>query len=202
MTNNTEQTILTKAREHFVRYGFAATRMQDIADAAEINKAMLHYYFRSKEKLYLEILSQTLNTMVPMFANAMGYKGTFWEKVDKLVETYVSTLIDQPDLPLFIMSELSQQKDRFVEELKKQTGYFPAVQSFLLQMQQEMEAGNIRKVDPMHLFLNIIGMTVFPFIAKPIFVTVFEVSNKDFDLMMSERKNIILGFLRNALDIN
>ena len=202
MAKNTEQIILTKAREQFVRYGFAATRMQEIADAAEINKAMLHYYFRSKEKLYLEILSQTLNTVVPMFANAMGYKGTFWEKTEKLVETYVSTFIDQPDLPLFIISELSQQRERFVEELKKQSGYFPAAQSFLLQMNKEMDAGNIRKIDPMHLFLNIIGMTVFPFIAKPVFVTVFEVSDKNFDSMMSERKEIILGFLRNALRIN
>ncbi|MEO1434911.1 MAG: helix-turn-helix domain-containing protein, partial [Bacteroidota bacterium] len=67
MRSETENRILEIARSEFVKNGFSGTRMQAIADKAEINKAMLHYYFRSKEKLYREIFQDILNTMVPRF---------------------------------------------------------------------------------------------------------------------------------------
>ena len=202
MAKDTEQIILEVARKQFVQNGFAGTRMQEIADEAGINKAMLHYYFRSKEKLYKEILVHTLDYMIPKFAEALGTPGTFWEKMEAIVETYTTTLIGQPDIPFFIMSELSQQREGFVEELKKKASYFPAVQNFIIQMNMEMEAGKIKEMPPIHLFLNIMGMTVFPFMAKPIFCTIFNVPDKDFESLMSERKTVILDFIKNALRVD
>ena len=201
MAKDTEQIILEVARKHCVQNGFAGTRMQEIADEAEINKAMLHYYFRSKDKLYHEIISQTLDTVIPNFAAALRTDGGFWEKVEKVVKTYIEMLIKNPDLPFFIMSELSQKRERFIEELKKRAQFFPAIQSFLQQMITDMEKGKIRQVAPVHLLLNIMSMCVFPFIAKPIFCTVIELPDAEFENLMKERVEEILDFLRHALKV-
>jgi TetR/AcrR family transcriptional regulator len=199
MEQDTELRILNTARKHFIQKGFSATRMQEIADEAGINKALLHYYFRSKEKLYQEIVSRTLQKAIPRFISAMAMKGSFWEKTERLVDTYISTILENPDLPIFIMSELSQKKESFIEELKKQASDFKDVQSFIQLMLEEMAAGNIRNIPPAHLMLNIMGMTVFPFMAKPVFSTIFEISEEDFTELMEERKTVIMHFLKSAL---
>ena len=199
MAKVTEQEILEIARKHFVRKGFAAARMQEIADEAGINKAMLHYYFRSKDKLYHEIVKQTLNFMIPKLVKAIEYEGTFWEKIEKLINTYIDTLSEHPDIPFFIIAELSQKRERFIEELKNKSVHFPTAQKFMMEMMNEMAQGNIKEFPPIQLFLNIIGMTVFPFMTKPVFQTIFEVPEKDFDEMMMQRKKVILDFVKSAL---
>ena len=93
MAEDKEQLILEVARKQFVQKGFAATKMQDIAEEAGVNKALLHYYYRSKAKLYHQIIVQTLDKMIPRFAEAMAKEGTFWERVDYLVTTYIELLI-------------------------------------------------------------------------------------------------------------
>lgn len=200
MKNDTELAILDVARKQFVKNGFGSTRMQEIANEAGINKAMLHYYFRSKEKLYQEIITQIFSTILPRLAKAIGQKATFWDRLEKIIETYISTLLEQPDIPFFIMSEISQKRESFIAEIKKRSEYFPVVQSFLVQMHQEMELGNIKKMPPIHLFLNIMGMTVFPFISKPIFCTVLDFSDQDFEALMKERKTILMNFIKSALE--
>jgi len=200
MENNTELLILKTARKHFVQNGFVATRMQDIADEAGINKALLHYYFRSKNKLYQQIVESILDEILPRVAKALEYDGTFWERVEKIVHTYIEMLLEQPDIPVFMMTELSQQRATFVEHLKKRAHFFPAMQSFIGQMAQEIQQGNIRAVPPLHLFLNMLGMTVFPFVAKPVFCTLFDYSGAAFDELMQERAAIILDFMKNALE--
>jgi AcrR family transcriptional regulator len=199
MADTTEQLILNTARKHFVNNGFAATRMQEIADEAGINKAMVHYYFRSKEKLYSEIIGHTLDAILPKLSKAMSTPGTFWEKLDAIVSIYVKTLTDQPEIPFFVMSEISQKRERFVSELKKRSSFFPAVQSFLAQMHEEMEAGRMRIIPPFHLFLNIMGMTIFPYMSKPIFITVLDVGEAQFEELMKERKEVIINFIKHAL---
>jgi len=199
MENNTELLILKTARKHFVQNGFVATRMQDIADEAGINKALLHYYFRSKNKLYQQILESILDEVMPKLAKALEHDGSFWERMDKIVHAYIEMLLEQPDIPFFIMTELSQQRATFVEHLKKRAHFFPAMQSFIGQMAEEMQQGNIRTVPPLHLLLNLLGMTVFPFIAKPVFCTIFDYSDKGFEELMQERAAVILDFMKNAL---
>jgi AcrR family transcriptional regulator len=199
MEKDTEKNILKVARKHFVQKGFAATRTQEIADEVGVNKALVHYYFRTKEKLYLEIVKQVLDSMVPRVARAMSTEGDFWERVEAVVETYTSVLIKEPDTPFFIMSELSQQRERFVAELQKRAAFFPAIQQFLIKMQEAMATGEIKDIPPVHLMLNIISMTVFPFMAKPVFCTIFSFSESDFTNLMMERKAFIMSFLRGAL---
>jgi TetR/AcrR family transcriptional regulator len=204
MEKTTESRILSTARKHFVRNGFAGTRMQEIADEAGINKALLHYYFRSKGKLYEEVIDASLHVLLPPLATAMGRTGTFDERLEGVIETYITTLLANPDIPVFIISELSQRQESLIVRMKAQSEFFPAAQSFILQMSIEMDEGKIRKMPPMHLLLNIVGLIVFPFIAKPIFQTIFDVDQSDFRNLMQERKAVVMEFIQNALipDLN
>ena len=98
------------------------------------------------------------------------------------------------------MSEISQEQDRFVSELKLRAHYFPAAQGFVTSMQEEMAAGRLRQIPPLHILLNITSMTVFPFVAKPVFCTIFNFPEGSFNQLMGERKAIIMTFLRAALE--
>ena len=119
MPNDTQQLILNTARKHFVQKGYAGARTQEIADEAGINKALLHYYYRSKEQLFHEITINILSTIIPEFTKAIDNNGTVWEKLEIMVEKYIHTLSEHPDIPFFIMSEISQQREGFIAELKK-----------------------------------------------------------------------------------
>ncbi len=202
MKEDKEQLILDTARKHFISKGFSGTRMQEIANEAGINKALLHYYFRSKDKLYKEVISQTLGKFIPEMAAALSSSGTFFERTEILVNTYIETITKNPELPLFIMSELTQNKAGFVAEMQKHASFFPAIFSFIQQMVTEMEAGKIRKIDPMQLMISILGMTIFPFMAKPVICKVFGKNEVQFDEMMFERKAFIVDFIKNALKKN
>lgn len=176
--------------------------MQEIADEAGINKAMLHYYFRSKEKLYHAIVIETLGQIIPKLAAALKQEGSLWERIERVVNTYIDTLVDNPDIPFFIMSELSQKRERFVLELKQRAQYFPAIKGLLMQITQEIQAGNIKPIPPLHLILNIMGMTIFPFMAKPVFCTILDFPEQDFGELMEERKVVIVEFLKSALRVD
>lgn len=202
MAKDTEQIILETARKHFVQYGYAATRTQDIAEEAGVTKAMLHYYFRTKEKLYNQILVSILDYVVPKLAGVMAKQGEFWPHLERILDTYFEMLMANPDIPFFIMTELSQRKgDILIAELQKRASFFPAGLVFLQKMQQEMDAGRIKSIPPIQLILNILGMTVFPFIVRPIFSTIFNYSDEAYQKMMLERKGIVLDFVKNALRV-
>jgi TetR/AcrR family transcriptional regulator len=199
MDTDSKQRILDTARKHFVQKGFAATRTKEIAEETGFTKAMLHYYFRTKDQLYQAVLEQTISKVLPRLAKAMATEGSFMERTEHLVHTYIEILSKNPELPLFVMSELAQQKASFIAEIQKQAGHFPAIFFFIQQMNTEMEEGKIRSMPPMQLILNILGMSVFPFMAKPMITNIFGVSDAEFIELMEQRKTIIVDFIKHSL---
>jgi len=162
---------------------------------------MLHYYFRSKDKLYHQVTIQVLQTIMPKVAEVMQKEESLEEKIENLVDTYINLLIAEPDIPMFIMSELSQKRERFVEELKKNAIHFSVIQNFITLIQKEVDEGNIRQIAPAQLILNIMSLTIFPFMAKPIYMTIFNFPEENFEGLMRERKTMILDFIKNALKV-
>lgn len=199
MANETEQKIMQVARRQFVQKGFAATRMQSIADEAGINKAMVHYYFRSKEKLYREIVAHTLSTVIPHFGKGLQAKGDTLDRLDSIVRTYMEAIRANPDAPFFIMSELAQQRPDFITELRKRVHFEPAIFDLMQQMSTDIEAGKIRQIQPFQLMLNVMSMCGFPFIAKPIFTNLMQLSESDFEALMEHRAQEVITFVRAAL---
>lgn len=196
---STEEQILKVAKEVFTRKGYAATRMQEIADLAEINKAMLHYYFRSKEKLFNAILEQTMKEIAPEFIAALKKEGTTLERFENIVRAYIGTIRANPHMPIFILHELSQNRTSLIESIKEKMAEVPDFTELMAQIQRDIAAGEIKAFNPIHLLLNVMSMCIFPFIARPIFSSLVEIPIEMYDMILQQREEEIMLFLRSAL---
>lgn len=201
MAEYTETAILEAARKVFIKRGFSGARMQEIADEAQINKAMLHYYFRSKEKLFEVIIEDTMAMIVGKFGQALESEGTVIEKLERIIEVYISNIRENPHMPIFILHELSQNRLQFLEAVKSKIHRMPNFLEFFQQIQKEQEAGLIKPVPPVHLLLNVLSMCVFPFVVKPVFCNIIEIPEEQFDMLMNHRVEVVSQFVRNALEV-
>ncbi|GEP96936.1 TetR/AcrR family transcriptional regulator [Chitinophaga cymbidii] len=196
--NTTEQQIIAAARKIFVQKGLAGARMQDIADEAGINKAMLHYYYRSKDKLFEivfdEAVSQLLAGVNDIFEKDMPAR----EKIVAAVEHYITSLNKAPYLPLFVVHEISQNPERILQKFSN-TALLPNMRMFLKELAVEMENGTMRKVDPWQLMVSLISMCVFPFVGRPLLQAIFQVNDKAFAKTMEDRKKFITDFVLTSL---
>lgn len=194
---NTEKKILDAAKIVFLDKGFDGARMQEIADKAGINKALLHYYFRSKEKLFDAIFQEAFQQFIPKIAEIMMTDKPLFEKLEFFIDTYLTMLSNNPHLPSFVLHEINRNPEKLVN-IFKNSGIRPEYLGMAIA--KEVEAGNIKPVQPIHLIVNILGMCLFPFIAKPI-IKGFLFSNNDkiFSEFLSERKKEIKQFVINSI---
>lgn len=181
---STEEKIKAAAQRVFMKKGYAATRTRDIAEEAGINLALLNYYFRSKENLFDLIMMEKLSKFFGGIAPVLNDLGTSLEQKFTLVSNnYIDLLIANPDLPLFILSEVRTNPDRFVSNL-------PVAKivdsSFIKQLQERQP-----DVHPLHFLMNLLGLSVFPFIMRPVFRSSGVMSDKMFKTRMEERKAAI-----------
>ena len=172
--------------------------MQEIADEAGINKALLHYYFRSKEKLFEKIFQDVINKISAGISKDIDSDLSVFEKLEHLIGLYIDVISENPYLPVFIINEIYRNPKRMQSLLEK--GMFPSLINFFSQLMQEMNIGKMRSIHPMHLFLNIIGMVVLPFAAKPMLGPALDKNmGIDYNKILSERKRVITEFVFNAL---
>ncbi len=194
----TEKIILETARQVFIRKGFDGARMQEIADEASINKALLHYYFRNKEKLFMAIFVEVIQSFILSSVKLIQDPGhSVFDKIRLFVEKYISLIQENPYLPGFILNELNRRPDRLVG-IFKSSGL--ELDYFFSQIEKEIREGKIKPVEPEHLLINMISMCVFPFVGKPMINTIIlSYSEKDFNLFMEERKRTIPEFIINSI---
>lgn len=195
---NTEEKILEAAREVFTQKGFAAARMQEIADEAGINKGLLHYYFRSKNRLFQAVFKEAFGKVVQHINQIFETELPLFEKIEIFVNRYMDILIKNPEIPAFVINELNQKGAKFVDELIEK-GQRPNPLPLILQIQAEVEAGNIRPVNPFHLVLSILSMCVFPFIARPLFQSFTQVNDQQYMQLMQNRAQEITDLIINSI---
>jgi len=187
---STEEKIKNAARTVFHQKGFAATRTRDIAEAAGINLALLNYYFRSKQKLFDIIMLETLQAFVQSMGGLFNDESsTLDEKVKTLVERYIDLLIQQPEIPLFIMSEIRTNPQALIQKINIQEVLMKS--HFVRQFQEAVAEGRIAPQNLMQFLMNIVGLTVFPFIASPMLKMIGNLEDKQFNQLMLERKTLI-----------
>jgi len=154
----TEQKILDAARKVFIAKGMAGARMQDIADEAGINKAMLHYYFRSKEKLFETIFKELSIEFLPRVNAIFESDLSLFEKIEVFCSEYISRMMENPFIPLFIVNEINKQPEIFLK--KMWGGKRPQIGKFLQQIESEIQKGAIERIHPAQLMLNMVSMCV------------------------------------------
>lgn len=196
---STEENILEAAKTVFTQKGYAATRMQEIADTAGINKAMLHYYFRSKDKLFRVIFLEALDLLAPVVLRVLKSDKPILGKVYDLIDAELEMNLSHPHLALFIMNELSQNPEGLREELRRRVGDQGMLKDFAHQMQTEIEAGKIRAYDPLHLIINTMSMCIMPFIAQPFLITMSGMADEQYRGFLETRAGVIKQFVGMAL---
>lgn len=191
---STEDKILKAASKVFTEKGFSGTRTRDIAEEAGINLALLNYYFRSKEKLFEKVMRVKIvllfGQIIPIVTNE---KTSLEEKIDLASEKYFEILSKNPNLPLFVISEI-QKKNSGVKSLLPMERVMK--NSFLVKQITEKKPD----MNPFHFLFNFLGMTIFPFIARPV-ISGFDLMNdKEFQDFVAERRTMIPVWIKTMLD--
>jgi AcrR family transcriptional regulator len=192
-----EVLILDAARRVFIRNGYEGTSMQMIADEAGMNKALLHYYFRNKDRLFEAVFMEAFGKMAPKLIQVIISDKSFQEKIYTFVNEYITTLMDIPEIPLFIMHELKRNPQR-IAELVSRSGIDP--RKIMSLIDAEIQKGTIKQIDPYQLLVNMLGMCIFPFAARPIIEGfIFRNDTKQFEIFMENRKKEVAEFILNAI---
>lgn len=196
---STEDKIKKAALKLFTQKGFAATRTRDISEEAGINLALLNYYFRSKEKLFELLMTEILQEFFKGITAILNDRNTsLGEKVKIFVVKYTTLLKQQPDLPIFIFHEIKLNP----EKLASRTGVNQLFKSyFFSQLKDEMKSQKQQDTHPLHYFINMIGMSVFPFIAAPLLKHIAGINNRDFEALVDERVHLIPKWVQASLKV-
>lgn len=202
---DTQRRILEAAHEVFVRRGTAGARMQEIADEAGVNKALLHYYFRSKSGLADAVFQRVARGIFARVAEVAGSERALEEKVRHIVGIYLQQLSATPYAPAYVINELNQHPERALQfvELARQLsgGLTPAmfIDRLQAQIDQQVRTGAIRPVSASQFLTNLVSLCVFPFAARPLLCAVLGLDERGFQDFVEERKTALPEFFLGAL---
>ena len=194
----TEERLKNSARQLFIEKGYKATRTRDIAFAADTNLALLNYHFGSKQKLFEQIMNEAVRDFFHSLVVCLNNeKTTLQQKITDIVERYVDFLEVQPDLPMFVFSELRNHPDSFLATTGMSSKIMSSV--FMHQLTEFLQQRN-KTESPLHFFLNMLSMTVFPFVAKPVIQVIGSLDQTEFEKLIEERKKLIPVWIETLLN--
>lgn len=195
-SQSTEEKIKEAARKVFMRKGFSATRTRDIAEEAGINLALLNYYFRSKKKLFDEIMQEKFKKLFGVIIPILNDNATSLEtKIELVVSGYIEVLLKNPDLPIFVLNEIRKENTTIVQNISFDKVIFQS--SFMNQLKEKRN-----DLNPAHFLISILGMTIFPFVAKPMMLFSGLTNEDAFTVLMNERKELIPIWTKAMLESN
>jgi AcrR family transcriptional regulator len=199
---STREKIKAAALEEFGERGYDGARMQEIANRAGANKAMIHYYFQSKDVLFEAIIKEAFEELFRLFSEIWDFEDVNPEdSIPKIVHTHLKFLSENPHLPRIMVRELNSGNpiaDRVLRELfekMKDTNFGTAVRMIATGIKQ----GKIRKVDPQQTVWNFVALNLFIFIAKPILQTIWQEDFKDEKKLLEKREKAIVDLLLYGL---
>jgi AcrR family transcriptional regulator len=196
-SDSTQERILLAAQKIFLQKGLTGARMQDIADEAGINKALLHYYFRNKEQLFDMIFLEALNKLFPKIADIFESDISLFKKIENFCSEYTDMMLQNAYLPLFVLNEVNKDPIRFKEKFWKNKDF--VFQKFMEQIELEIKAGTIKPISAAHLFINMLSMCIFPFMAKPLWMMTTSMDELQFRYFMEQRKTEVAKFLIESI---
>lgn len=192
---STEEKILISASKVFTEKGFSGTRTRDIAEEAGINLALLNYYFRSKEKLFEQVMKAKIvllfGQILPIITNE---KTTLEEKIDLTTEKYIDILSKNPNLPVFVISEIQKKNSELTSIIPIRKVFNNS--SLIKQIKEKRPDMN-----PLHFLVSFLGMTIFPFVAKPVFNAFQIIKDDEFQQFIEERRKLIPVWVKTLLEL-
>jgi AcrR family transcriptional regulator len=188
LQTETEEKIIASAEKLFYQKGKAGTSMQDIADDAGINRTLLNYYFRSKDQLFEAVFRKAMGTFIPNLAAMMSSDVSFNDYLPALVEKIIDTMLEHPQIPIFVLQELSSNPER-MPQIIKEMGIDPAK---VMEKMGKSIASPRMDFDPRQVILSLISLCIFPFAAKPVALDILYGGDEEaFINAMKDRKVLI-----------
>lgn len=190
--NETELKILEAAEREFLDKGFAGARTTSIAEAAGVTHGMLHYYYRTKDKLFERVLAEKFNMLVDIFLGFLvGGGGSFIGRIETAVGNHFDFIASNPDLPIFIFTELkrdSSAASAIIGEFKNRA------MVILSDLQRNIDEAHARgeccAMDAATLVLDIVSLNIFPFVAAGLIRLISLAPDRDTFLRMRRAENI------------
>lgn len=185
----TENKIIMAANKLFAQKGYSATTTRDIAKEAGTNLALINYHFGSKENLYKKVVREKLMILIGAMGPILSDEEiSLEEKIESIVGNYTTLLLENEELPIFILSELTVNKEFFVD-ITQNTRQLaqPVIDKQLNERELDLSA-----VD---LIINTLSLTMFPFVAKPLITTAGLIKEEGFIDFVTERKKKILEWI-------
>jgi AcrR family transcriptional regulator len=201
----TEQQILDAAHVVFLRRGTSGARMQDIAAEAGVNQALLHYYFRSKERLSEAVFRRAAAQLLPRVIEAMASDLSIEDKVARVVELELDHLLRVPYLPGYIISELHHHPARARQLISAVTGMTPedVGPRVVTRLREQLDAGardgRFRPIAPDQFIVNLFSLCIFPFAARPMLMALLGLDQPGFERFIGQRRDQLTAFVLGAM---
>jgi AcrR family transcriptional regulator len=191
-----EQRILEAARRVFIRKGMAGARMQEVADEAGINKALLHYYYRDKQRLFEGVFKGSAERQFTCIWRVLEECGDLFEGIERFVATYLDRMLEEPLLPQFLISELNRDPTNLLEFIDRGKAGRAHYQKLFEQARKE---GRIIDIDPRELLVNIMALCAHPFIARPMLTHLHGMNDEAFRRMILKRRRTVPEFIIRSI---
>lgn len=193
-----EMKMIDAARAVFIEKGFRDATMCDIARRARVNRSTLHYYFPNKDVMFRAVFSSIIESLGPKLREILFSDRPLLTRLSDIIDEYFGRFLENPSIPGFIISEIQRDVDHLIATAREMQfdRTFSMIRSVL---QEEMEAGRLRKVPMYTVFTMFYGSIAFPFITRNLFISWFDMSDEDFRTMLSEWKACLLFQLGNLL---
>jgi TetR/AcrR family transcriptional regulator len=198
----TEEKILQAAEDEMLERGFEGARMRSISEKAEINKGLLHYYFKSKEALLIKVFQKTFREIFGSLEEVFQSDAPLFEKVELAVDKYSDFLIKYPRLPLFIITEMNRNPEKHMMRMRK-AGVNPPFGSLVAELEENKKSGLIRKDFASEQFImNMMGLILFPLIAKPMIMFMNDMTQAEYKTLITNRKKEVTAILIKDIKAN
>ncbi len=192
----TDQRILEAAKRVFHRKGFEGARMQEIADEAGINKALLHYYYRTKENLFDAVFKDAFQGLFTRLFAIIGSDLSLEEKICQVINNYITLLQQNSYIPWFILNSLHHVPQKIA-------GFFNSSDispvDILKKLRESMDREGMTSMDHRQLVINIISLCVFPLVGSPLIKLIFNQNDEMFEQFIETRKKELPDFIMNAI---
>lgn len=196
--NDLERQIIETAQQLFIEKGFAGTSMSDIAATVGINRPTLHYYFRTKDKMFKAVFDSIVISLMPKIHDIIKLDIPFVDRMGMVLDEYIELFTKEPYLPKFICGEIQRDVNHLLE-VAKELQFEAALSLVKDTLLAEMEAGKIKKVPLPMVFLTFYSLLTYPFLVRNLITTLFLDNEEDFTSFLQEWKQHIITELTNLL---
>ena len=195
-----ESIILETAERLFLDKGFALTSTTEIVREAGCNQALVHYYFRTKEQLFIRIFEEKIKIFAGAFFSIDEKPGTFLEKLTRKIEAHFDIIAQNPKIPFLIINEITTNPQR-IKALHKSIGEYPA--SIIRKVNEELEEaiaqGEVRPITVLDLILTVLSLNVLPQLLRPILEEVMPLPPEEVQKLIARRKEENVKLIINSL---